>query len=245
MSGWAAFAEIAKAVGDMSFQNYGMKSNFQHQRKMQQNQFDFTERMSSTAYQRAVGDLKKAGLNPILAAQGMGGGASTPGGSAGGGASVQNPSKIDFAQLALLKEQTKKVRNEGDALEFIATLSKNAGDQLEGFLKADKGGVVDWILKSIGGGEGNSAKEVKELDEYKLPKSIHEGRSKSAATEAWSYKNRRTAIRRLAQEEARLRRELADPRSNNDSAAEKWIKKRLRDIKFEREMLSDPMGVNR
>jgi len=76
---------IAMADVDRQYQSKEALTNREWQAQEAQRNRDFQERLSNSAYQRMALDMKKAGLNPAMAYQHMGG-ASTPSGSTGGGA---------------------------------------------------------------------------------------------------------------------------------------------------------------
>lgn len=100
---------------DFERQNYQIDRANAFNAEEAQKQRDFEERMSSTAYQRAFEDMKKAGINPIMMYSN--GAASTPTGSAASASSIGGSYRRSGKGV---------VSDSGSLLSFVASIASIA-----------------------------------------------------------------------------------------------------------------------
>ena len=137
-SAYAAMAQSsAEAAANREFQErYWEKTSAFNALEAQKNR-DWQEHMSNTAYQRAMADMRAAGLNPILAYQQ--GGASTPSGGSAAVGTLAGAMGTGYSYQAM--------QDNSDTIKLMSIFANTAADALMKLGKGieDAGGLKKFL----------------------------------------------------------------------------------------------------
>ncbi len=232
--GWgAAIGGIAAGLGSFMGQSGANRRNTE----MAREQMAFQERMSNTAVQRRMEDLRMSGINPLLAgkfdASSPTGAMATMQNALGAGvtsamqaAQLSNTIKKTKAEVAHIKAATGFTKAKHDIIKPSSTIMQTIDNMMRAFMPNADPGTIGQLGQELLGAAANSGRTL--YSPFGPPKT---GTAKATSDNA-------AASSKLAQQIGRKKAAINYYRTRDMDTRQ--LEKELRDLQMKRKLMRNP-----